>query len=45
MMKVGAKATLICPPKIAYGFQRKGSIPPASTLIFDVELLEVLPGK
>ena len=45
MMKVGTKATLICPPKIAYGFQRKGSIPAASTLIFDVELLEVLPGK
>jgi FKBP-type peptidyl-prolyl cis-trans isomerase len=41
-MKTGGKAKLFCPPDTAYGDRRAGSIPPASLLIFDVELLEVL---
>lgn len=44
LMKEGGKAKLICPPEIAYGDQQKGPmIKPGSTLVFEVELLEVLP--
>lgn len=41
MMNVGSKATFIIPSKIAYGERDMGTIPPYSTLVFDVELLEV----
>lgn len=40
-MKEGGKATLIIPSHIAYGDKQVGKIPPFSTLIFYVELLEV----
>jgi FKBP-type peptidyl-prolyl cis-trans isomerase len=42
-MKVGDKKTLKIPPEKAYGAQEVGNglIPANSTLIFDVELLEV----
>ena len=40
-MKVGTHATLTIPPELAYGSRNMGTIPPNSTLIFDVELLEV----
>jgi FKBP-type peptidyl-prolyl cis-trans isomerase FkpA len=41
-MKVGGKAQLVCPPSIAYGAAgAPGAIPPNSTLVFEVELLEV----
>jgi FKBP-type peptidyl-prolyl cis-trans isomerase len=41
MMKEGGKATLIIPSSIGYGQADQGIIPPYSTLIFEVEMLEV----
>lgn len=40
-LKKGTKATLIIPSKLAYG-NGGGQLPPYATLVFDVELLEVL---
>lgn len=41
-LKVGEKAKLVCPPKTAYGEAGiPGTIPPNSTLNFDVELIAI----
>lgn len=40
-IKVGGKAKLVCPPQLAYGNQNVPGIPPNSTLIFEVELLDI----
>ena len=45
-MKVGGKRTIIMPPKLGYdGFKHPTpkDVPPGSTLVFDVELLDVVP--
>lgn len=41
----GTKATLIIPCDLAYGPTGSGSIPPYSTLVFDVEVVKVYDAK
>lgn len=42
LMKEGAKWRLYIPSELAYGGRAAGSIPPHSTLVFDIELLKVM---
>jgi len=42
LMPVGSKWKLYIPYQLAYGPQGRGSIPPFSMLIFEVELLEIV---
>ncbi|MBD1365518.1 FKBP-type peptidyl-prolyl cis-trans isomerase [Mucilaginibacter sp. ZT4R22] len=45
LLNKGAKATFIIPSAIGYGEQGSGIIKPYSTLVFDVEMVNVIPGK
>ena len=46
LMQVGAKWQLFIPSDIAYGASQRGKfIQPNSTLVFDIELLEIKPAK
>jgi FKBP-type peptidyl-prolyl cis-trans isomerase len=41
MMPVGSKWQLVVPPDLAYGESGRPSIPPNSTLVFEVELVKI----
>ena len=42
-IKVGGRAKLVCPPTLAYGARGvPGTIPPNSTLVFEIDLLEIM---
>jgi FKBP-type peptidyl-prolyl cis-trans isomerase FkpA len=41
-MKVGGKAQLVCPSDLAYGDRGNPSIPGGATLIFEIELLDIV---
>jgi FKBP-type peptidyl-prolyl cis-trans isomerase FkpA len=43
-MKEGGKATFLIPSKLAYGTQGYYTIPGYSPLVFDVQLVKVIPG-
>jgi FKBP-type peptidyl-prolyl cis-trans isomerase len=44
-LKPGGRAVFYIPPSLGYGNIQAGNVPPLSGLIFDVELLEVLPAE
>lgn len=45
LVKKGGKIELVLPPELGYGEQGAGSIPPHSTLYFEVEVLDVIHSK
>lgn len=44
LLNKGSKATLLVPSSIGYGERGGGTIPPYAPLIFDVELVDIIPG-
>lgn len=44
-MKIGGKRKLTIPPELGYSNQAQGAIPANSTLIFEVELVDVTKGN
>ncbi|XP_061771842.1 peptidyl-prolyl cis-trans isomerase FKBP14 [Nerophis ophidion] len=43
-MCTGERRKLTIPPALAYGKEGKGKIPPSSTLVFDIELIDIRNG-
>jgi FKBP-type peptidyl-prolyl cis-trans isomerase len=44
-LKPGGRAVFYIPPSLGYGGMKVGKIPPVSGLIFDVELIAILPAQ
>lgn len=44
-MRAGGKARVYIPPHLGYGGIRAGKIPPNSSLVFEVEILELNPAS
>ncbi len=44
LLRKGGTAKLIIPSSLAYGARNMGPIPPFSTLVFDVQLMDIKPG-
>lgn len=44
-MRAGGKARIYIPPHLGYGGIRAGKIPPNSSLVFEVEVLELNPAS
>jgi FKBP-type peptidyl-prolyl cis-trans isomerase FkpA len=42
LMKVGGKAKIYCPSEIAYGDRPNGEIPAGASLVFELELVEIV---
>jgi FKBP-type peptidyl-prolyl cis-trans isomerase FkpA len=42
LMKPGGKSRIVCPPDTALGKESFGLIPPNATLVYEVELLEII---
>lgn len=45
LLKKGSKARLVIPDSLAYGDRDLGKIPPKSTLVFDVEIVDVVTAQ
>lgn len=45
LLSKGAKATIIIPSNLAYGEQGNQGIPPFSPLIFELEMVNIIPAK
>lgn len=45
LLSKGGKASLIIPSKLGYGEQGNQGIPPFTPLIFDIEIVNIIPGK
>ena len=45
MMNKGEKAIVLIPSKLAYGAQGRGEISPATPLIFELELVDIVKGE
>ena len=44
LMKEGGKATFLIPSKLAYGTHGNYSVPGYTPVIFDIQLVRVIPG-